>query len=636
MKNFKWLFVILFLLILISIVDVVNVNAQERDLSNVGGFIDNWMEKQVEKEHIPNAVVTVVHKGEVIFSKGYGLTSLETKEAVDPDASLFRIGSISKLFTWIAVMQLVEQGELDLDTDINEFMDFEILEGPDNSDSITLRHLMTHTPGFEDYVDAIFLLNEDELLPLAQYVREFLPERVYPAGDIIAYSNYGTALAGYIVEHISGMPYEEYIEKNIYDSLQMENSTFRQPVPEKLQDQMTQSYRYVDGEFLPGEFEYVPTPAGAMSSSATDIGKFMKAILENDERILQFDTFKEMKKEQFSHHPYLDGMTLGFMERTMNDKRLLMHGGSTMLYDSGLYLLPEEDFGIFVSYSGGSYLTHTKLINEVMDHYFPVLVSESPKASEGMKKRAKQFTGEYHQNRRSFTTSEKLVTLLSGTIQVKVDNEGYLLVSHMGSTNPFVEIEDGVYRNLNEEQLDPYGEFATIVFIKDKNGITHLMTDGPMSYSKAPWYGTSGLTFLSLIGSILIVIISFFYWGIAWLIKLIKKRKNSAQTQLAFWSKTIAIIYSIFTFLFLIGFLLNGELSPIYGLPISAYTIEPTWMIVFEIIPYLLLILSPILLVLILLNWRHKSIKIVTKIHLTVFMFSTLVLSILFYYWNII
>src|SRR5690625_4291632 len=257
MKNFKSLFVILFLLILINFVDVSNVNAQAKDLSNVGDFIDDWMEKQIEKEHIPNAAVTVVHKGNIVFSKGYGFSDFRTKEAVDPDASLFRIGSISKLFTWVAVMQLVEQGKLDLDTDINEYIDFEIREGPNNSHPITLRHLMTHTPGFEDYAEAIFKLNEDELLPLSQYVREFLPERVYPAGEIIAYSNYGTALAGYIVEHISAVPYEEYIEKNIYDPLQMENSTFRQPVPEKLQNQMTQSYRYVDGEFLPGEFEYV-------------------------------------------------------------------------------------------------------------------------------------------------------------------------------------------------------------------------------------------------------------------------------------------------------------------------------------------------------------------------------------------
>src|SRR5699024_8461408 len=125
MKNFKWLFVILFLLILINFVDVLNVNAQAKDLSNVGVFIDDWMEKQIEKEHIPNAAVTVVHKDEVVFSKGYGWTHLETKRDVDPDSSLFRIGSISKLFTWVAVMQLVEQGKLDLDTDINEYIDFE-------------------------------------------------------------------------------------------------------------------------------------------------------------------------------------------------------------------------------------------------------------------------------------------------------------------------------------------------------------------------------------------------------------------------------------------------------------------------------------------------------------------------------
>src|SRR5690625_5129548 len=215
----------------------------------------------------------------------------------------------------------------------------------------------------------------------------------------------------------------------------------------------------------------------------------------------------EMKTEQFTSHPYLDGMTLGFIERTLNDKRLLIHGGSTMLYDSGLYLLPDEEFGIFLTYSGESYLTHTKLINKVMDHYFPSSGTDEYGLSQEMMSRAKKFTGEYFPNRRSFTTSEKFVSLLSGTINVGVDDEGYLQVTNMGSTNRFVEVEEGIYRNLHEEeQLDPYGGFATIVFQTDDNEVTHLLTDGPMSYSQVPWYSTSGWTFLSLLGSILIVI----------------------------------------------------------------------------------------------------------------------------------
>ncbi|WP_051541338.1 serine hydrolase domain-containing protein [Caldalkalibacillus mannanilyticus] len=285
------------------------------EVDSIPSFLDQAMREFMVEEHIPNAVVTIVHNGDILFSQGYGLADIEQQKPVDPSHSLFRIGSTAKVFTWIAVMQLVEEGKLDLDTDIREYIDFYIpstIHGSNETASpITLAHLMTHTPGFEDYPDQIFRLSPTEMPELDRYVREHLPARIFPPGEVAAYSNYGTALAGYIVERVSGLSFEEYIEKHIFTPLEMNHSTFRQPVPEHLTEQLVQGYRYVENEFKKGEFEYTPVPAGGMSTTATDMALFMLAYLQpeqaEEKRVLKQDTLRSMHLQQFTHHPYLGG-----------------------------------------------------------------------------------------------------------------------------------------------------------------------------------------------------------------------------------------------------------------------------------------------------------------------------------------
>ena len=521
--------------------------ANDPDFSDIETFMDEFLRKKMDEEHIPNLVVTVVADGEVVFEKGYGFANMKEQVKVNPDTTMFRIGSVSKLFTWTAIMQLVEQGKLDLHTDINQYLDFEIpaklAVGPkDNKPKpITLLDLMTHTPGFEDYPSSIFRLKDEEMPPLDQYVREFMPERVFPAGEVMAYSNYGTALAGYIVEQVSGMPYSEYVEEHIFKPLEMDDSSFQQPLPDEPSTNLAQAYRYIDGEFIEGNFEFMPNAAGGMSSTAKDMAKFMQVYLDggsfNGERILEEATVQQMFQQQFTHHDYLDGMALGFMEKTMNGKRILHHGGSTALFDTGLYLLPHENIGLFISYSGNNFLTHTELFQAFMDHYFPSdkSVPVTPIRGEG----SGQYVGEYHQNRKSFTNSDKIISLMMGMIQVQLDETGDLLVTHNGETNRFVEIEPGIYQNLSEgHSIDAYGEFRTIVFQKDPYGKIMLTTDGPMTYSKAPWYASSSFTFLSLILVILFFVGSLLYWGIAW----IRRRKGKQQPKIEVLGKRIAFL----------------------------------------------------------------------------------------------
>lgn len=599
-------------------------------------YLDELMEQKMKEFNTPNAAVTVVHEGKVIFEKGYGFAELATEKTVDPETALFRIGSISKLFTWTAVMQLVEEGKLELDEDINNYLDFDIPEGPNNSGPITLTHLMTHTPGFEDYLDTIFHLKQEEMLSLEQYSKAHLPNRVFPAGEVAAYSNYGTALAGYIVERVSGVDFAKYIEQNIYRPLNMTYSSFQQPLPSELENNLVQSYRYVDGTFLAGDYEYMPAPAGGMSSSVLDMAKYMHTVLENDGKVLQPETMEEMQGQQFTQDDRLDGMTLGFMERTIQDKRLIMHAGSTMLYDSGLYLLPEEKVGLFITYSGADYRLHTEVIQELIQKYYPDDTVDNPASQVGMKERSQVFVGEYHANRKSFTTSEKLISLLNGTIQIKQDEEGYLLVTQMGNTNRFVEIEEGVYQNLYEaEQVDPYGEFSKIIFETNSNGITTLKTDGPMSYSKAPWYSTSGFTFLTLLSSLLAIIGATVSGMLLKLIRVIKKKKV-VQSRLSLWIQRVVFLYGVFTIVFVFGLLVNSEPNPVYGLPKSSYEEPSSWMTVFDVIPYVFVLFSFVLVLLVSINWWKQGEKLLTKVYYTGFTVITLLLNWLFYYWNVL
>ncbi|MFI5106497.1 MAG: serine hydrolase domain-containing protein, partial [Terriglobales bacterium] len=212
----------------------------EMTAADVHAFLDGFVPMQLERENIAGAVVLVVKDGAILFAKGYGYSDVDKKAPVTVDATLFRPGSISKLFTWTAVMQLVEQGKLDLDRDVNEYLDFKI--PPKFGKPITLRNIMTHTPGFEEQVKD--LINEEgaPIATLKQHLAAHIPERIFPPGTTPAYSNYGASLAGYIVERVSGRPFNDYVTEKIFEPLGMQRSTFAQPLPAELKPHMSSGY----------------------------------------------------------------------------------------------------------------------------------------------------------------------------------------------------------------------------------------------------------------------------------------------------------------------------------------------------------------------------------------------------------
>ena len=317
-------------------------------------FVDGLMHAYLDDLQIAGGVVAVVKDGQLYFSKGYGYSDVEEKTEVSPNTTLFRIGSVSKLFVWTSVMQLAEAGKLDLNADINTYLrDFQIPKRYDQP--ITMADLMTHTPGFEDNPIALFAKSPDKLEPLGDLLARTIPRRVRPPHEVASYSNYGTALAGHIIEEISGLSFDEYVEANIFEPLDMAHTTFRQPLPEGMAADMSKGYRF-ERRFIEEPFEYVPiAPAGAVSSTADDMANFMIAHLQygrfGERRILEEDTARLMQSDLFQHSPGVSPMAHGFMVFDMNNQRVVGHGGDTLWFHTILAMLPEHNLGFFASFN---------------------------------------------------------------------------------------------------------------------------------------------------------------------------------------------------------------------------------------------------------------------------------------------
>ena len=223
--------------------------------------------------------------------------------------------------------------------------------------------------------------------PLGKLLARELPSRVRPAGELSSYSNHGVALAGYIVAQVAGIPWDDYIEQNILQPLDMSHTMVRQPPADKMPANMSKGYKYTDGQFKEQGFEYVPAaPAGSMSSSAVDMSHFLIAHLQNGQygstRILKEETARQMRDLLFTHDPTLAGMAYGFMRMTYNGEPIIQHGGDTFYFHSYFVMLPESKAGFFVSYNTDSGAgLREKLFEVFLDRYYPAANASPPESS---------------------------------------------------------------------------------------------------------------------------------------------------------------------------------------------------------------------------------------------------------------
>lgn len=521
--------------------------------SDLEAFLDGVMPLQLAREDIAGAVVSVVKDGKPFFAKGYGFANVEKRIPVSADNTLFRPGSISKLFTWTAIMQQVQAGKLDLDRDINDYLDFRI--PPAFGKPITLRNVMTHTPGFEETIQELFVENASDLRPLDQYLKLHLPNRIFPPGAVPAYSNYATALAGYILQRVSGEAWADYIQNHILAPLDMSHSTVLQPLPENLKPLMSEGYMVASQPAKP--FEWVEAaPAGSSSVSAVDMQHLMIAHLENGTyegtQILRPETVQMMHSRQFGTLPNMNAMALGFYEETRNGHRIIGHAGDTQYFHSDLHLIPDAGVGFFISYNSagkGEVRGREAVWHAFLDRYFPyqaAAVAMQPNAPSD----AQVVAGRYITSRRSQTTILKVLTVL-GETKVSANPDHTISVDELkdlnGQPKKLEEIGPLMFRAVHGQDL--------VGFKRDDSGNLVLVTDFPVFvFQRASLAENSGLDLTLLVGAIVIFVLTLVFWPIAALLRRHYDHKlifTPRQRHV----RLLARLACVFDLLFLCGFM---------------------------------------------------------------------------------
>ncbi len=485
------------------------------DPAQLEAFVDGVVKPLMVNNSSPSGTVAIVKNGELLLAKGYGFEDISEQEPVDPFSTLFRPGSVSKLFTWVAVMQQVEQGKLDLDADVNQYLEnFQIEDTFEQP--VTLWHILTHSAGFEDGgLGYLIIEDPDRAVPLDEAMAQYQPKRVNPPGAQTAYSNYATALAGLIVANVSGLSFNEYIQQNIFDPLGMTNSSFEEPLPGRLAERMAISYSTEAGDFVEKPFEIVASfgPAGALSSTATDMVRFGQAVLNggalDGNRILREETMAQMLQNQFSHDERLMGMGLGFYASDYNGYRVMGHGGDTQWFHSYLGIDAANDLTFFVSFGGpGGSEVRTSFAPAFYKEFFPRMEAP-PVPPEDFTSRAMKYAGAYGFWRSNFSKVEKAMGL-GGGVTVMPTANNTLAVALGDNVKQYAEVEENLFREVNPNVALLGGMSPRLMaFQENESGeITGFILDGLpfMSLRKLSAYETANFSFTWLAISLVILL----------------------------------------------------------------------------------------------------------------------------------
>ena len=604
------------------------------DQPDLQAFFDGILPLQLERSDIAGASVLVMKNGNVLLQKGYGYSDWKKKTPVDPVTSIFRLASISKLFTWVSIMQLEEQGKVDLDNDVNRYLDFQIK--PAFGQPVTLRNLLTHTGGFEEELRDIIITDPKWKISLRDFLIQNQPRRLFPPGKIPAYSNYGVGLASYVVQRVSGEPFEQYVAEHIFAPLGMIHSTFYQPPPKAFPATPSEGYRG-DTEKPPVGFEiFNPAGAGGLSSTAADMSRFGQALLNGGEldgkRILKPETLAAMWTPQFQANPKLPPQCMGFYQIWRNDLHWIGHEGDLIAFHSLFFVEPKEKLLLFVSYNsaGGGNKPRPEIINMFSDRYYPAETREAfvnlPRAD------LTAIDGTYETTRRSDSTKLAAGNLFEQRT-ASVDKDGVLRVPDFkdlrGHTIKWKPIAKDLWQELD-------GQERLFAIRNERGKVVRVAYDFPgIQSQRVAWY-ENGKFVLSAAGAslgvlVLVVIATILRTGTR--IFLRRRPRPAPQpgtTWLPFVTKVaawvwVALLGGIFIFFAAAG----DDLNP----PTPAWD---KWHYLVNFVTAFALVFSVFAIISAIRVWRRGDLRRITKVKFLLVGLACLVLSWFAIHWNII
>jgi CubicO group peptidase (beta-lactamase class C family) len=602
--------------------EVISLN----DASGLTAFIDGIMKVHMDNFKIPGAVISIVKDGELLLAKGYGYSNLEEGQLANPETDLFRIASTTKLFTWTAVMQLVEQGKIDLDKDVNTYL--KTVKIPKTySEPITMRHLMTHTAGFEEGGVGYQITTDPKKLPvsISETLAKHMPARVRPPGEMSSYSNYGAALAGLIVEEVSGTSYNDNIQKNIFDPLDMKYATVQEPIPASLEPFAIPGYARENGAYVakPPTFEGGFRPAGSAAVSAIDMAHFMIAHLQSgrygEKQILKPETASLMQTPAFQFHKSLPAMGLGFYELNMNGTRVVSHGGADLQFNTELYLVPDKQIGIFVSYNGGDgALAADGLAKAFLERYFPVEKVSLPLISTELENSVQKYAGSYQFTRRNHTDIDKFYSFMSKISIAASDNRLFI-----GSG-----AEQQVFEPIGPDVFQQVGGTERIGFRTDESGkVTHLLLDFlpsmPLERTQLLDQTTFWLPLLGISAVLFITVLTGFFY---------RRREINVMPKAQKWAVRLSAataVWALATCVATLVVVMNMDLL----VRLSRITLSLN---LYLFMPIILVGLTLAMIVMSVIAWKNKYWTVLKRVHFTLVALSAGILSLFFYYWNLL
>ncbi len=614
---------LLFLLLSVGLSSAEGSDDGRSTLPELETFVDEFFTEQMAQWHVPGVAFVLVKDGAPILSKGYGFADLEKKAVVDPEKTVFRVGSISKLLTATALMQLSERGRIDLHADVNRYLN-PIQIDDSFGEPITAASLLTHTAGLDDRYIGIAARSAAEQTPLESYIAKRLPPQVTRVGDVITYSNHGFALAGLLVEEISGVPFEDYMDREIFRPLAMERTSFR--LPDALEAGLATGYSYDSDTFTPAAYDYFNVgPASSLNTTAADMARFMVAQLGGGSLILSRDGIDEMQRQQFTHHPRLAGRGYGFHERFENGERVIAHAGGLRGFGSYLFLLPRHRLGVFIAYNRVEEKFHDEFVKRFLDRYFPAGASANP--SSERRGDTTRFTGSYRSLRYlSLRSFEKLMSLF---YDYRVTTDGSTLTvrypNDFRESSQWEEIEPLLFRRV--------GEDGYLAFRENGRGeITHMFI-GTEAYEKLVWYQAPSFHkslfkfFTPAFLSVSVLGVVFYLLGV-WRARKLGRGKDS-------WFRSaylLVVLVSALNFGFLIGLGHFGARGDAYG---YLYGMPPV-MTALLFIPLVTTVLAAVLAVAAILAWTTRRGSIPGRLFFSSASLVALAFIPFLHYWNLL
>jgi len=498
----------------------------EVNKDTVKEFIDQYLKENMKKDNVPGTAVVIIKDNKEIFKKGYGYSDLENKVLVDPDKTTFPVASVSKLFTATAIMKLYEDGKIALNKNVDNYIKPFSVENS-YSDSVTCANLLTHTSGVDEASELDGgTLNEKDVKSQEHYISKHLPKVVRKPNTVSRYSNEGYNLLGYIIEKVSGENYQEYVQKNILDSLGMKDSFIRVK-----NESTAKGYEYNNGKYtsLNLAYQYNLGSSGVIATSA-DMGKFMQCHLNkgqfNGKSMLKPKTEELMQKKEFANNDKLAGMGYGFIRSDRNEKLIIKHEGALPGYTASMFLVPDENLGVYISTNTLGALPFN-FEEAFLDHFYPSKNNKFDKVSPKSDKDYSEYAGVY----RSYdglgkSNLMKFGILLDPSLDmtIKDNKDGTLTLNEYTTAKEYITTKLVEYDNGIFARKDGKGDFA---FRKDNGKVTYAFNDiSHNSFEKIGFYETRIFLISIVIGGILIFFINILINAVKYIRRLFKKEKS--------------------------------------------------------------------------------------------------------------